>query len=176
MTCCVTQSTALPWNCLAGVNSRSHDDDDVADDLWCCWQEAGFLAWKSLQCSDLPSNDTDTVTSHRCVARLIYMHTGWAGDTGSGRTRGAASTPVLHQLLTPVNGCTAQTQPPGQTAADGWSSSDKALQTLQKILSSNIWLHYGGIIRNQLCSNNNCQSKHRQACLWTRPARWAIIR
>ncbi len=154
----------LLWHCLARVNSQSHDDD-VSDDLWRCWQEAAFLAWKSLQHSDLLSNDSDTVTSHRCFAQLIYMYPRWASDTGLGGTRGAASTPMLYQLLTPVNGYTAQTNHQDMQQQMGGAHPTPALQSHQNILSTNIWLCYGGIIWNQLCTNDNCWSKHRHTCL-----------
>lgn len=72
---------------------------------------------------------------------------------------------MLDQLLTPVNGCTAQTNHQDMQQQMGGAHPTPALQSHQNIQSTNIWLCYGGIIRNQLCTNNNCWSKHRHTCL-----------
>lgn len=149
----------LPWHCLARVNSPSHDDDDVADELWCRWQEAGFLAWKSLERSDLLSNDSDTLTSHRCVAQLIYMHPGWEGDTGSGRTREAASTRCSTSCWPCI--MAAQQKPNHQDMQQQMDGTHvkQTLQSHHTILSTNIWLRYGGKSRNFLYTIHNCLSQ-----------------
>lgn len=157
----------LSWHCLATVNSQSHDDNDISDDLWCCWQEAAFLAWKSLQRSDLflmtvtlQPNTAVSPPSSTCIqGEQVTRGQGEHGELPTHR----CSTSCWPGLMA------AQPKPSHQNRQQqmGGAHLTPALQSYQNILSSNIWLCDGaGIIRNQLCTNNNCWSEHRLYILY----------